>query len=92
MVPMSRIREPRYITAVYDNGGKTFDRYTVTTSISEGHGMKMCLGLSSNPTNPQGFSQFTTCQVGSHLGKKIPWAKLPANIRRHIIARFREDT
>ena len=43
-------RTPAYI--VFDNEGDSFDRYTV---INEDGDM---LGLSDNPTHPQGFSQF----------------------------------
>lgn len=86
---MATPRQPKLVIGVYDNGGKTHDRYTVATSIKEGPGLKQCLGLSSNPSHPQGFSQFGSCQVGTHLGKKIPWGKLPPEIRKHAAARLK---
>lgn len=53
---MSRLFEKpedmgEYIFRITDNGGRTFDRYTVV--FSDG----TYLGLSKNPTHPQGFSQ-----------------------------------
>jgi hypothetical protein len=86
---MTTARKPKAITHVYDNGGKTADRYTIVTDIPEGRGMFACIGMSSAPTHPQGVSQWSSCQVGRHLGKKIPWAKLPAHIHNHAAARVR---
>lgn len=85
---MTSQRKPKLISAVYDNGGETFDRYTVVLRIDEGRGLKGCIGLSHNPNSPQGFSQYTTCQAGSHLGKKIGWSRLPPEIRAHIKRRL----
>ena len=77
--------------AIYDNGGKTCDRYTV---FPLGHVyrerqycMRLCLGLSDMPTHPQGFSQWCTGMRGPHLGRMVKFADLPENIQRHIVAR-----
>lgn len=74
---------------IYDNGGKTFDRYTVIYDSGD------VIGLSLNPESPQGFSQY--CGVlaekggmivdGPHLGKVIAFEELPENIQEHIKAR-----
>jgi len=64
------------VIGVYDNGGKTADRYTVVYNQKSG-GMHECLGMSENPSHPQGFGQHSTCQLGSHLGKKIKLTDLP---------------
>ena len=77
------------IAGIYDNGGKTFDRYTI--ALVYYHGNKMmhhCLGLSDNPNSPSGFSQWDDCVPGSHLGKEIPWSKLPAEVRQHAKRRI----
>ena len=78
------------IYKIYDNGGKTFDRYTVLTEPY--HFGKSCeaLGLSDNPTDPQGFSQWGDAYEGDHLGKEIKFEKLPENIQEHIIERLHE--
>lgn len=76
---------------IYDNGGKTWDRYTV---IIEGwHFGKSCeaLGLSDNCDSPQGFSQFGDVYEGKHLGKVISFDNLPDNVQNHIIKRLRLD-
>lgn len=49
-----------------------------------------CLGLSDNPRHPQGFSQFSVCQEGKHLGKKINFNDLSEHIQKHIISRLTE--
>ena len=76
---------------IYDNGGKTWDRYTV---IIEGwHFGKSCevLGLSDNCDSPQGFSQFGEGYDGDHLGKIISFDDLPDNVQNHIIERLKQD-
>jgi hypothetical protein len=42
------------------------------------------IGMSEDPTHPQGFSQFTEGQEGEHLGKPIAFETLPENIQKHI--------
>ena len=76
------------IIAVYDNGGKTFDRYTVYFSHEHSRGMKECLGLSDNPNHPQGFSQFCGGRLGRHNGKKIPFGTLPQTTQNHVQMRI----
>ena len=73
------------IAKVYDNGGQTFDRYTI---VFERH--PAALGLSDNCHSPQGFSQFGVAVEGWHLGKEMPFADLPENVRRHIRERTRQ--
>lgn len=85
-----------------DNGGASLDRYTVIFEIydnqcnvwgkwldkSDSKKSMVCLSLSGNPEHPQGFSQFGSCIVGSHLGKSIPWLQLSKNIQQHIKQRL----
>jgi len=86
---------PEYVLSVYDNGGKTCDRYTVLIGGSL-HDERLnqtrsiaYLALSENPSHPQGFSQWG--EMPSHnrkaCGKHIAWNSLPENIRAHVIAR-----
>lgn len=86
---------------VFDNGGKTLDRYTV---IDENGDM---LGLSETGA---GFSEFcgniyeilpkrlnseTMAYVVSkgqcaHLGKELRFSQLPKELQQHIIERFKQ--
>jgi len=77
---------------IYDNGGKTIDRYTVI--LEDWHFGKSCqaLGLSSNPDSPQGFSQFSDVYQGNHLGKEIGFLDLPENVQEHITMRINETS
>lgn len=70
---------------VYDNGGKTFDRYTV---IINDH----VFGMSPKPNSPQGFNQFC-----GNLGdlpniangqKVVPLEKAPHDLLVAIINRL----
>jgi hypothetical protein len=87
---------PRHIRA-YDNGGKTFDRYTVVyTGNYRGRNGCDYVGMSSNPFHPQGF-----CIHGwnetvidypkySHLGRKIKFKDLPEDCQRLVIRDYTE--
>lgn len=75
---------------VYDNGGKTLDRYTVVIDGEDwdadaSPGMKSMLGLNNGG---RGFSQFTEGQEGRHLGAGIAFQRLDAETQQHIIARL----
>ncbi len=73
------------IHSVWDNGGKTADQYTVVMKDGD------ALGLSDNPTHPQGFSQWDSgVRAGSHLGKKISFDKLPPKVKKHVEDRLKE--
>ena len=48
---MATINSLRQRVRVYDNGGESFDRYTVIIGTA-------VYGMSSNPTSPQGFNQY----------------------------------
>lgn len=78
------------ILKIYDNNGETFDRYTVVVNIKANEQMYECLGLSDNPESPQGFSQWSSCMIGNHLGKEICFDELPKHIQEHIKARLSE--
>lgn len=73
------------IKGIYDNKGRTFDRYTVI--LSDGS----ALGLSDNPDSPLGFSQWGDAVEGSHLGERISLKELPENVREHIKRRLQKQ-
>jgi len=78
------MRRHMRIRSIYDNEGRTFDRYTVI--FTDGS----ALGLSSNPDSPQGFSQWGEAVEGSHLGRRIPFKEVAENVRKHIERRLQD--
>jgi hypothetical protein len=77
---------------IYDNGGKTFDRYTaVYMGWPEGCGLYAARGMSEHPFHPQGFGQFCAAMPGRHLGKRIAFAELPTDCQRLIQSDLDED-
>ena len=65
---------------VYDNGGESFDRFTVIID-------KDTFGMSENPNSSQGFNQYIgeldrDIKPGKHLGKKL--SKIPKEIQKAI--------
>lgn len=85
---------------VYDNGGATFDRYTVVfTRIGHKHGMRgrsYYLGMSANPFHPQGYGMHGENDGAidrptySHLGKRIRFADLPVDCQRCALSSYSE--
>jgi len=88
------------VRKVYDNGGKTLDRYTITFDLFDEKTRKWepwishqnfltCLGLSGGEMNYFGFSQFSSCTPGRHLGKLVKFENLPENVQEHIKFRMK---
>ena len=77
------------ILKIYDNEGKTVDRYTVVVN-EEHNGLYECLALSEHPTHPQGFSQWSDCMLGSHLGREVKFEELSKELQEHIKSRLAE--
>lgn len=79
----------------YDNGGRSFDCFTIIpprwARDYREHGFCWaCIGASSNPFDPQGFGQHTSAMPGPHLGRRIHWDKLPADVQRFARQAFPE--
>lgn len=76
--------------ACYDNGGRTVDRFTVVylDQPEKERGVFSCVGMSANPFHAQGFGQHSSAMVGRHLGKRIPFSKLPPYCQQLV----RQDT
>ena len=72
------------IKAIYDNGGETFDRYTVYYNEKEANDCFAGRGMSDKPFHPQGFGQCITGQLGSHNGKRIQFDALPIDCKTLI--------
>lgn len=87
--------KPQNILKIYDNGGKTVDRYTVVLkdwrNRQDGARLFQCLGLSEEPTAWYGFSQCGEAIIGRHLGKIIQWKDLPEKVRTHAKERLLEE-
>ncbi len=88
---------PKALLAVYDSGGKSFDRYTALYGAplwepSMGRTVPF-RGMSEHPSHPQGFGQWGEMQSGDRaaLGRKVRFADLPADVKRCIIADCTED-
>ena len=73
---------------IYDNGGKTIDRYTLVVPSVNTPGMLDMYGFNDDPYHPQGFGQYAGeyRQMGSysHLGKLVSLDSLPDEARRFV--------
>lgn len=92
---------PDYVLDVWDNKGRTTDRYTVYFGgeflIQDATGTWVqYLAMSDAPTHPQGFSQWASCTAQERASfayrrpdgnRRIRWADLPAHIQQHVIQR-----
>lgn len=83
---------PRYVRC-YDNGGKTFDRFTIVFT-GRYAGPRMYVGASSDPFNPGGFGQRGEGAIDyptyGHLGKKISFGALPERVLRFVMGDYLE--
>jgi hypothetical protein len=78
----------------YDNGGKTFDRYTVVY-MDEPENRPGCFaarGMSRNPFHPQGFGQYCIATPGRHLGRRIAFKDLPEDCQRLVTSDLSESS
>lgn len=73
---------------IWDNGGKTIDRYTVLIGGE-------VYGMSDDPHHPQGFNQYSHTikkgeiyRGGSAPGKKVAFEKLPDGVQIAIAERM----
>ena len=87
---------PRKIR-IYDDGGKTIDRYTVVfTGNYKGRNGCDYVGMSEHPYHPQGFGQHGWSEMRidrpkyGHLGKKIKFTDLPKDCQRAVIDDYEE--
>lgn len=74
------------VIGIYDNGGKTLDRYTVYFDTKESEHLYSCIGMSERPFHPQGFCQHSSGQLGKHNGKCIKFEELPEDCQKVVKA------
>jgi len=83
---------------IYDNGGRSFDRYTVvfTGNFKGRDGRCYYLGMSESPFHPQGFGQhgesieIIDYPSYKHLGRKITFDKLSEQCQKLVIQDYKE--
>lgn len=72
---------------IYDNGGKTADRYTVLFMDGQDiFGTVACLRMDKDPLHPCGIGMRGIGTPGVHLGRRIPFEMLPEPCRRAVLA------
>lgn len=75
---------------VFDNDGKTFDRYTAIFDVIDVDGLpapeSWYLGMSEHPFHPQGFGQHGEGDVSGTINRdrEITFEDVPADVQRCI--------
>jgi metal-dependent amidase/aminoacylase/carboxypeptidase family protein len=64
---------------IYDNGGRSFDRYTVIFA-DEGY----ALGIGDTGNVPNGFCMTVEAVEGPHLGNRVELDALPIPVRSAV--------
>jgi hypothetical protein len=88
---------PKALLAVYDNGGRSFDRYTALYGAPlwqpECRTMLPARFMSEHPQHPQGFGIFGEhpAHLRSALGRKVRFCDLPPDVRRCIESDCSDD-
>lgn len=91
--------ERRYGTVLrcFDNGGKTCDRYTIIPPRWAGAqwrenylGSWQAIAANAEPYHPQGFGMHVSAAPGPHLGKRVHWDTLPADVQKFARQSFPE--
>jgi hypothetical protein len=79
---------PIQLTAIYDNGGKTIDRYTFVTDQLFGLEANIFVALGTDDIGGEAFSQWGCAITGRHLGKRVAFSDLPAIVQAHAARRL----
>lgn len=85
---------PAGVLAIFDNGGKTFDRFTVLyVPDAESKDWVNFLGASAHPYDPQGFGQhgeMRSSDVAAYrytaagARQSSAWSTLPEDVKRAV--------
>lgn len=80
---------PATIQSIWDNGGKTIDRYTIVFMTREKYNQyQPTLSFSKHPEHAIGFSMWGQGVGGPHLGRQIEWTDLDIDLREHVLSRI----
>ncbi len=74
------------VIAIYDNGGRTLDRYTIVTNnrVSPMYNGRYTYDALSASENGLGVFMWVQCIRGNHLGKRIELASLSKELQDKI--------
>ena len=78
----------RYVCRIYDNQGKTRDRYTIALKAKYNHGVKYWpfLGCNRLPFEGIGYHGCSTEFLkGKHLGKRVRFEDCPEQVQQFIM-------
>lgn len=80
----------RKVCRIIDNGGETFDRYTIAFRAERVRGMLTYpyLAASANPFHPQGLGQHGEAREfikGRNLGKRVRFDDIPSDVQKFIL-------
>ena len=78
----AKLVEALQTVRIYDNGGKTLDRYTVVYMDLPENRLFMALSMSEHPF--QEIGQHTQAMPGRHLGKRIQFWQLPKDCQKLV--------
>ena len=93
---------PAGVLAIYDNGGDSFDRYTVfykeVTRDDRGHPWIGYRAMSEHPASPQGFGIYGEMQAHEMSAyrrrvyrESAAWSSLPDDVKRTVRADCASD-
>ena len=75
------------VIAVYDNGGKSLDRYTIVIDsiVSKNRNKYQYDAISASESESgAGVFMWVQCERGKHLGKKIEFASLNKELQKKV--------
>ena len=92
----ARTDYPKGVLAVYDNGGKSVDRYTVVYEPYDLDGLLVFarVDMSGSPFHPQGVCQHSEGSIrrwGFYMGRVIAFEELPADCQQVVEHDLEED-
>lgn len=97
MVVMSPMKLYGTTLRIYDNGGRSVDRYTIIPPRWAGEDYRerapftwQAIAASGAPFHPQGFGMHVSAMPGPHLGKRLHWDALPADVQKFARQSFPE--
>lgn len=76
---------------LYDNGGKSADRYTAVYMFEpERSGLYAARGMNAHPFHPQGIGMSCAAMPGRHLGRRVAFTSLPVDCQKLVRQDVRE--